>query len=323
VPSRLTCLAYSALLALSLGAGGQALPVKAGDPIPVVSTSPTRESEVPDVPGLSNTLHGFNAGITFAGTHDDYTGWATLVTLAIGYSFNDMFSVDVSVPIYFFRLAPTTAARPKPKSLLDIERGEVGDVVIAGHIQLDRPLFQYQFTGAVALATGPRKNGLTTGRTSFDFTNHFEREFGRITPSLDIGMGDTTTLVNRVNLKDYSNLGPLSHYQVGIGVSLPRGASFGTELYEQLPVGDQKIYGAAVGKKLPPVIGFNITEDNGLINSLDLPVGDHMSVSAFYNHSIRYRSDSVAIGYTFILRGAPPVAAESDIDTLIRQTNQL
>ncbi len=322
MPSRCTCLPAIFLLALSLQSLSQAVPVKPSEALPVVSTSPTRESEVPDVPGLSNTLHGFNAGITFAGIHDDYTGWATLVTPAMGYSFNHRFTVDVSVPIYFFRLEPSTAARPKPKSLLVQERGEVGDVVLAGHMLVDPGLYQYQFTVAIALATGPQKNGLTTGRTSFDFTNHFERPFGRITPSFDIGMGNTTTLINRVNLKDYSSLGPLSHYQAGIGVSLPFGASFGAEFYEQLPVGDQKIYGVPKGKNKPPVIGFNITEDNGLINSLDIPVRDHMTFSGFYSHSTRFRSDSVSIGFTFVLRGAPAPTAESDFELLLRQAIQ-
>ena len=132
--------------------------------------------------------------------------------------------------------------------------------------------------------------------------------------------------IPNISTKNYQpSQGPLSHYQVGVGVALPFGASFDAAAYEQLPVGDQKIYalasGAAGRRGELVVTGRKIAEDNGFINSLDVPMGGHMTFSAYYNRSLRYHSDTVAVGYTYVLRGAPPPVIDpmdTTIDELIR-----
>ena len=81
-------------------------------------------SAAPDVAGRSRrpwplrSLHGWNAGLTISGIHDSVTGWATLATPAIGYSFNDIFSIDATIPIYFYRLADSRSTHPKPDARL-------------------------------------------------------------------------------------------------------------------------------------------------------------------------------------------------------------
>lgn len=289
----------------------------------IATSSPTKESEVPEVPGLSSVMRGFNAGVTVSGTHDTYTGWGTSITPALGYSFNDHFSMDVSVPIYFFRLAPTTKLRPKPNALLVPTRGEMGDVILAGHMHFAPQRFEYQATAALAIPTGGAKDGLTTGLTAFDFSNHFDVPLWKVTPNLDIGMGDNASLVNRITTKSYqASQAPLSHFQAGIGFSLPYGISFDAGAYEQLPVGDQKIYVPAAGtagrKGVLVVAGRRIAEDNGMIGSLDIPVGGHMTFSAYYNRSTRYRADTVSIGYTYVVR-----SARSEIDPTGRTIDEL
>ena len=313
----LATLPFALALFLPPRAPAQATPPKVADQAPLATSSPTRESEVPDVPGLSSTLHGFNGGITFAGIHDAVTGWATLATPALGYSFNDIFTVDVSVPIYFFRLAPTTAVRPSPRALLVQSRGEVADVVLAGHAQLNPRLFQYQATASLGIPTGSAKNGLTTGRVSFDFTNQFEHSFKRVSPNLEIGIGDSATLVNRVTTKNYTSIGPLAHFQVGASFPLPLGASFNAVAYEQLPIGDQKTYGPSRNGRDLVVTGRNVSEDNGFIDSLDIPVSNHITFSGYYNRSLRFHSDNVSVGLTFVLR-APPSTEDAVINELLR-----
>ena len=310
---------FLAFCVLPIQARSQAAP--AGDSAqaePVANTSPSRASEVPDVPGLSSVLHGLNAGVTFAGVHDAYTGWATLVTPAIGFSFNHVFTADVSVPIYFFRLSPSTLARPRPNELLIQERGEVADVVIAGHAQFVPRNFNYQATAALAVPTGDAQNGLTTGRVSFDFDNHFDKTVFRVTPNLDIGIGDTASLVNRITTKNYTSLGPLAHFQVGLGFPLPFHTSFVAEAYEQLPIGDQKTYGPSRNGRSTVVTGRNITEDNGFITSIDVPLSGHTTLSAYYNRSLRFYADNVSIGFTYVLRGSPE-PSYADIDLLLRE----
>jgi hypothetical protein len=269
------------------------------------------------VPGLSAPARGWNAGATLSGVHDSVTGWATIFTPAIGYSFNDIFSIDATIPIYMYRLAESRSSHPKPTEQLVDQRGEPGDVVLGFHAQFVPRIFQYQLSGLVTAPTGDEAYGLTTGRVTFDVSNHFERTYGRITPTLDIGAGDSTTLVNRTVTKNYTSLGPLAHFQIGIGVELFHGISFETDAYEQLPIGDQKIYGPSRHGKATVVTGHNVTEDNGFTNSLDIPLNGNFTLSGYYNRSLRIHSDTTAIGITYVIRSVP--APESDpMDELFR-----
>jgi hypothetical protein len=289
-------------------------------PEPQTSTTqpmPEDAQDVPEVPGLSSALRGWNAGVTITGVHESTTGWATLFIPAIGYSFNDTFSIDATVPIYMFRLANSLSTHPKPNALLVNQRGEPGDVVFGLHAQFIPRQFQYQLTGLVTAPTGDETYGLTTGRVTFDISNRFERTFGRITPNLEMGGGDSTTLVNRILNKNYTSLGPLAHFQIGLGVALVHGISFETEAYEQLPIGDQKIYGPPRKNKPPLVTGHNVTEDNGFINALDVPLDRHITFSGYYSRSLRFRADTAAIGVTYVLRPVPS-PEDTAIDELFR-----
>ena len=278
---------------------------------------PGDSQDVPEVPGRSGSLRGWNAGATITAVHESTTGWATIFIPAIGYNFNDIFSIDATIPIYMYRLANSLSTHPKPNSLLINQRGEPGDVVFGLHAQFIPRRFQYQLTGLVTAPTGDEAYGLTTGRVTFDLSNRFERSFGRIAPNLEIGAGDSTTLVNRILNKNYTSLGPLAHFQIGFGVELIRAISFEADAYEQLPIGDQKIYGPTRKGKPTLVTGHNVTEDNGFINALDVPIDRHMTVSGYYSRSLRFRSDTAAIGVTYVLRSAP-ATEDSSMDDLFR-----
>jgi hypothetical protein len=272
---------------------------------------------LPELPDVAPAFHGWNAGLTISGVHDSVTGWATIATPAIGYSFNDVFSIDATLPIYMYRLAESRSTRPKPTALLVNQRGEPGDIVFGLHAQFVPRLFQYQVTGAFTAPTGDKDYGLTTGRVTFDINNHFERSLGRITPNLELGGGDSTTLVNRTVTKNYTSLGPLAHFQIGLGIDLFRNISFESDAYEQLPIGDQKIYGPSRNGKATVVTGHNVTEDNGFTNSLDIPFGNQFTLSGYYSRSLRLHTDTAAIGISYVLRSTP-AAEDATLSELFR-----
>jgi len=305
-----------------------ALPVSAQVPQvprekpPEPSTSATQSlpgdaQDVPEVPGLSDTLHGWNAGITISGVHNSTTGWATLATPAIGYSFNDVFSIDATIPIYFYRLAESRSTHPKPNAQLVNQRGELGDVVLGFHAQFVPHSIQYQLTGLVTAPTGDEAYGLSTGRVTFDLSNLFQRTYGRFTPDLEIGAGDSSTLVNRTVTKDYTSLGPLAHFQLGLGIELFRGITFESDAYEQLPIGDQKIYGPSRHGNATVVVGHNVTEDNGFTNALDVPVDSHITFSGYYSRSLRLHYDIAGVGITLVMRPTSTVE-DTPMDDLFR-----
>ena len=288
-------------------------------PTPQASTS-TNAADVPQVPGLAAPDRGWNGGITLSGIHDSVTGWSTLADPAISYSFNDIFSVDATIPIYMFRLAESRSINPRPNAELVSQRGELGDLILAAHAQFVPALFQYQLTGALTAPTGDETYGLSTGRVTFDISNLFQRTYGRYTPSLEIGAGNSTTLVNRIVNKNYTSLGPLAHFQLGSAVNLPFRSTFETYLYEQLPIGDQKIYSPSRNGKATVIQGHNVTEDNGFTSIFSFAVDSHTTLSGYYNNSRRRDADTFAISITYVLRGAtaPKEQEEESFDDLFR-----
>lgn len=290
--------------------------------------APSLLSEVPSVPGISAKLKGLNGGVTLTAVHDSQTGWYTLVTPAMMYSMGTHFSVDVSMPVYLYRLAEdeTTVTVSQPAgppgsppappvqtttvTSLKPHTWDPGDVVLAAHGNWMRRWLSYTLTPSMTLPSGDSDHGLSTGRVTFDVDNHFQAATKRATFVLGIGAGDSSNLVNRLVTKDYTSLGPLAHFQAGLMVPMRWRTSFQSVAYEQLPMGDTKIYQTLTRPGYPPiqvVSGRSVSEDNGFTNSLIVPVTNHLSLQGYYNRSLRLHLDTVAMGITFVARGTKPV----------------
>ena len=252
--------------------------------------------------------------------HDAQTGWATILQPAIGYSFNDIFSVDITVPIYLYRLAGTREPRPKPDALLVPRRGYPGDVLFSLHAQFIPHGFLDEVTFSATAPTGDNLYGLSSGHPTFDLSNRIERPFQYVTPNIEIGVGDSSSLVTPLVQRDFTSLGPLAHSQAGLAFALPLGASFSAGAYEQLPLGDQKIYQTVPRRNAPGgtatiVTGRSVAEDNGFTTSLDIPLNRHTTLSGYYNRSLRLRDDVVAVGITYVLRGTKPTPESTPTQT--------
>ena len=78
--------------------------------------------------------------------------------------------------------------------------------------------------------------------------------------------------------------------------------SFESDAYEQLPIGDQKIYGPSRHGNATVVKGHNVTEDNGFTNALDIPLNGHITLSGYYSRSLRIHTDTAAVGISWVLR---------------------
>ncbi len=292
-------------------------------PAPVATSAATQSSEVPKVPGLSSFLRGFNAGVTISGLHDAQSGYATLAQPAVGYSFNSVFTFDITVPVYLYRLAAAQDLTiPLSQRELSPQRAEFGDTLFGLHAQFLPRLFDYQVTLSATAPTGDLNHGLSSGRATFDLSNHFDHQFHRMSPYVEIGIGDSSTLADQLLNRNFTTLGPLAHFQAGTAFPLMFGASFATNAYEQLPIGDQKIYETIARPNAPTisvVAGRGIAEDNGFTNTLDIPLRSRTTVSGYYNRSLRFHDDTVSFGITFVLRGTRPALSDDD---LLRGINQ-
>ncbi len=273
-----------------------------------------------DTPPNSGQLtpgdYRWNAELDVTAVHTSTTGWATLAMPTFGWRFNEVFSLDATLPVYFYRLAESRSTRPRPGAALVIQRGEVGDFVLSTHAQFVPRPANYELTAAVTAPSGDEAYGLTTGRVTFDFSNQFDRSFGRFTPTLEVGGGDSSTLVNRLVTKTYTSLGPLAHFQAGLSTLLTSRNSLEMDAYEQLPLGDQKIYTSKLRrKKLTTVVtGRNVSEDNGFNAAFEHAVEGHTTFTSYYSRSLRLHTDTVSVGIAYLLRGSAP-AEDQPIDT--------
>ncbi len=326
------------ILLLFLLAGGVAAQ-SAAKRQPADPDAPSLLSEVPSVPGLAARLRGINAGVTLTSVHDSSVGWYTLFTPAVSLSFARHYSTDLSMPVYLYRLGEstvtTTAAggasgsgQPQTPSQttttsLQPRRWDPGDMVLAVHGNFAGSRLQDVITPSMTLPTGDSDSGLSTGRVTFDIDNHAQVSLPRLNLVLDLGVGDSSNLVNRLVTRDYTSLGPLAHFQAGLSVPLLHHSSFQSVSYEQLPLGDNKLYTILTRPGYPDravVSGRSVSEDNGFINSLSVPLSNQITLQGYYNRSLRLHLDIAAVSLTWVWRGYQPRAAGRLLDgSLLRQ----
>lgn len=249
---------------------------------------------------------GFNASLALSGLHDSQLGWAGYAQPAVSYRFNQRFSLDATIPIYFYR----NGYKYRPivtNERLSSHIGELGDTTLAGHAQYSPGWLDYTGTAAFNLPTGDKTYGLSTGRVTYVANNDFETSLGRLTPDIQLGIGDNSDLVNRRVQRNYDTLGLLAYFQAGGEYALPWNWSIESDAYEQLPLGHQKLYTNVLRRRRHLILPANSdAEDNGVTVSLDSSPLRHVQVSSYYNRSFRLADDTVGLTFTFELRTPKP-----------------
>jgi len=198
--------------------------------------------QVNQVPSSVVWLKGVNGGVTFAGIHDSSIGWYQAITPGLSYEFSRRWSTDASFTFYPYRLASNQNPMTSTSEPLVSSNGVIGDTLFGFHERFNPCGLLTTSTASLTAPTGDRASGLSTGRVTFDLSEHVEKYLRRTGLIVDAGGGDSSTLFNQLVTKDYSSLGPIAHFQAGFGIILPRRMYFRSLAYEQLPLGDQKIY---------------------------------------------------------------------------------
>jgi len=313
---RLACL----LFALGLCSSAAAQGAEKTDQQPPAQASEVEQ--VPRVPGVAMLLRGFNAGFTFSQTHDSSAGWYNVATPAVSYTFSRHYSADASASIYPYRRIQNTNPAVPPNQRLVVDLGDVGDTLVGFHATFNPHEFWTTTTASFTIPTGDRSDGLSTGRVTFDLNQHLERYIKQTGFLIDIGGGDSSGLVNRLVTKEDDSLGPLVHFRAGIDLYQFWGWHFQSVAYEQLPIGSQQVYNAVSPPGVPSqpeVTGTGVSEDNGFTTSVGIPLTDHLTLSGYYNRSLRQHTDTVSTGITYVLRGTRRKKRLSLIDRAIRE----
>ncbi len=250
--------------------------------------------------------NGFNASMLFSGLHDQQLGWAGFMQPAISWRFNHIFSADVTVPYYFYRLAYTYKNGVELNKPLTAHANEIGDTTIAGHMELHHAWLSETLTPAFNAPTGDAQYGLGTGRVTYVVMNDDEAAWRSSTFDLQLGVGDTSDLVNRRVERNYVTLGTLAYFQTGILQGVTRHLNLIADMYEQLPIGSQKVYTDVErkDKKIAVQAANSNAEDNGFTATLDIPTAWHVEFTAYGNRSFRLQDTTIGVTMTFALRSA-------------------
>lgn len=258
--------------------------------------------------GIIPVQKGFNASLGTSSQHDSSNGWTSILTPNVAYRLNRYFSMDAGVPMYLYiNIDANVGTKARPVYKYVSERDAFGDTSLSLHGDATAWTIDYNGTVSLGLPSGNTDYGLGAGQVTYNINNHFEKSIGLFAPDLELGFGDTSTLVDQRILKSYIAVGPMAHFQVGTSVDLPLRMSFEAEAYEELPLDNNLVYSSTGKGKKKVTTSTNIdpAEDNGFLTSLDIPLSRHVTMSGFYNRSLRDHDDVGGFSFTFLLK-APP-----------------
>ena len=280
--------------------------VFAQSPSPSSKPLPSKELAV------EHSDRGFTFTVTASGAHDSVSGWSTVLESNVRYDFNKVFGVEIGVPYYMshsgFDARPVTSVNTNPP-LVD-SYNALGDAYLILHFAAPGTWFNYRSRIVGGFPSGDTSSGISTGRATFDFNNHFDHTWNFFTPYVELGIGDSSSLITRLVKHPYTTLGPVSHFKAGAGFSWKVFYVEGSA-YENLPIGDQKVYARVVTirtlkkQKITTTrivdTGQGLLEDNGFGAGLAVSLSHNLTVGAAYQYSVRESLDSavLAVSYRF------------------------
>ena len=176
---------------------------------------------------------GFVVNERLRGSVNEF-GVITKLDNAVGYNFNRHFGVDVGLPVYFVRPSDSYAA------MLGAARNGIGNVYADLRFQAVNPAVNFASMLTATAPTGDKASGFSTGRPTYDWTNHFDRSFGRLTPFANVGIANTIS-DTPFFIRPFSTLGFVGHLEGGAEYRLVSQLSVGASAYDIAPSGQQRI----------------------------------------------------------------------------------
>ena len=272
-------------------------------------------------PGIVPIRKGFNGSLETTSQHDSAGGWTNILTPNIAYRFNRHFSINAGLPVYTYIDVAVPVSEVVelgvPISVtygLQTRTWLLGDTDINGEFEVHPKAFDYYLTGTLAVPTGDNANALGAGQPTYYFNNRFERVVkDMMVPHLELGIGDSLNLANTRIHDSYIEVGTNAHFQLGTSVWLPWNTTFTSAAYEDLPLATQTVTSVTTngkkGKQLKLITTTtqeSLGEDNGFLNTLDIPLNSRITLSGIYNRSLRNKNDTVGFSFTFTLRSDTP-----------------
>jgi hypothetical protein len=230
---------------------------------------------------------GFTLTETYEGSGNT-DGFITDVNSTAGYIFNQHFSINLGVPYLF--------VSPSSSNTGATSASGMGNPSLGFRYSSKGPLFDFStgLNGAFPVASSAK--GLSTGRVTFDWDNHFSHDFDRLTPFLNVGVANSVPDTRFLH-RPYTSLGTLAHFEAGSELDLGHKFSVSASGYYILPWGAQQIF--VRGKKSSPGSikgGASLTRDDGINLGLDYNLSRFVDLGAGYSYSAYSVLNTVSFG---------------------------
>jgi len=180
---------------------------------------------------------GWTSYIQFAGS-SNADGQILQLNSSVGYTFTRHFGADIGIPVYFVHASSSNTS--------GISGNGVGNPFADLRWKVLNPAVNYLsvLTGSAPL--GDSKLGLSTGRATFDWTNHFDHSFAMVTPFVEAGLSNTTA-DSALFVRPYTTLGMNGHFLGGARIAIWNRVNVGGSLYDIAPFGNQTVFSRVSG----------------------------------------------------------------------------
>lgn len=216
-----------------------------------------------------------------------------------GYVISRHVVIDAGLPVYFVHGSGTTST------------SGLGDGYLQLRLAFENPLLDYKtvFTGTAP--TGETSAGLSTGHATFDWTNQFDHRFGRFTPFVEAGIGNSIP-EGFVFQRPYVSYGDGAHFQAGSSFRLADWLNLTASAYDIAPWGTQTIFSRIVTNNSGPAGAgghgrvfesahqttgsSSLAADNGYSVAADMSVGALLDFSIGYSRSNSFDLNTFSFG---------------------------
>ncbi len=226
----------------------------------------------------------------------------------LGYHFNHHFSLDFGAPILFVQ-ASSSATATSLRSATGI-----GDIYTDLRLTLRNPLVNFVSNVRGTVPTGSTQYGFSSGRATADWSDHFDRAFGHVTPFVDLGVANTVP-DSAYFVRPYTTLGLTGHFDVDVSIRILPLLNFRASAYAIEPSGQQKLFSKFLNRQMEPTgnprashsgrvfqttpetIGSaDIARDRGFSLGFDSSPFQLVDLAVGYTHSTSFSLNTVYFG---------------------------
>jgi|SRR5690242_5691349 hypothetical protein len=228
------------------------------------------------------------------------------------YYFSQHFSARAALPIYFAFPSSNTSASTTTGLSTSTSSSGIGDIFLTLRAAWKEPVVNYTTSLMGTLPTGEASKGFSTGHFTFDWSNRFDRSFSVLTPFVDVGLANSVT-DTPYYMRPFVTLGPLAHFEGGVGVNPSRFVNVTASAYDIAPWGTQTVVsrvvvtsangksgGAAQGRPFETAHQTSgtaaLTKDDGFYAGVIVSPKSYLDLNIGYTRSQQFALNTVSFG---------------------------